>query len=123
MKIPSFKKIELQVDEYMRDNRGAPDEKILTLEKKISRIQANWLKLRDVFCFADEPKKCICATHPRYQEIMDKLSPLQAELKNLYNEERNKTENLRKKKRKELILARHAKIKWLDQRKKDLPEE
>ncbi len=117
MRIPSFSKIDLQAKEYAKNHGSYITEEDLALkiilEEEQSKWSEEWGKLRDSFCFATDPKACICSTHPRHKEFMDILEPINRKLKDIYVKANNSYAKLLAAKRRELLLARSAKLKYL----------
>lgn len=117
MRIPSFSKIELQAKEYAKNNCALSEEDLKLksiLEEEQSKWANEWAKLRDSFCFAKDPKECICSIHPRHQEFMDILEPINTKLKDLYVKSNSAYDKLLVKKKRELLIARAAKLKIID---------
>lgn len=119
MKINSFDKIEKQARQYA-DKNHSPDlsilEEIIRLEEEQKKMLKPWIKIREEWCTGDP---CRCKEHPRFNEFFEfdtgKFHLLKRQIDDLYLKDRSKKAKLYKKKRKELLLARSAKLKYLNE--------
>lgn len=113
MKIASFDKISKQVENYVRDNfRPDPSltEEIANLEKILQPLVKEWGLIRDEFCGGSI---CRCKKHPRYKEFLDQIEPLQEKISQINRAIYNSRCKMKKDKERELLLARAAKIRYL----------
>lgn len=106
MRIPSYKKIEKQVEAYMKTWKHPDQEKINELNKELNRLARQWANIREKFC---NGHPCICKTHPRFEEFERPISAINAELKQLYQ----KYLDAKKEKEKQLLRTLAAKIKYM----------
>lgn len=109
MKIPSIRKIEKQAEKYAKENfRSDPslEEKMKLLESELKPICQEWNRIRDNFC---NGSPCICKTHPRYYDYLNKIEPIQEEISKIA-----RNINLfKREKERQLMIARNAKLKYL----------
>lgn len=113
MKISSLQKIEKQVENYVRDNflpNPSLTEEIANLEKILKPLVKEWSFIRDEFCGG---QICRCKTHPRYKEFFDQIEPLQEKISQINRAIYNSRCKMKKDKERELLLARAAKIRYL----------
>lgn len=119
MKINAFDKIEKQARQYA-DKNHCPDlsvlEEIIRLEEEQKKILKPWVRIREEWCTGDP---CRCEEHPRYNEFFEfntgKFYSLKNQIDDLYMQDRRKKAELYTKKHKELLLARSAKLKYLNE--------
>ena len=113
MKIPSIRKIEKQAEKYAKENfRPDPslEEKMKLLESELKPICEEWDRIRDNFC---NGSPCICKTHPRYYDYLNKIKPIQEEISKIARNINFSRHHFKKEKEKQLMLARNAKLKYL----------
>ncbi len=113
MKIPSFSKIEKQAESYTQNNFRADPFSIAeleSLEKILHPLCQEWSFIRDEFC---DGQICRCKTHPRYKEFFDQIEPLQEKISQINRTIYNSRCKMRKDKERELLLARAAKIHYI----------
>lgn len=83
MKKSEHRKIEKQVQEYLRSFQFPEDVKkdLDKLEEERAAICREWSSVRDSFCTGSP---CICVTHPHYKELTQKISVLDEAIKKIY---------------------------------------
>lgn len=119
MKISSYKKIELQAENYT--NRYMPRIGWLfpdydRLEAKASEINKQFTPKIQEFCEnlrnEKDTEQCFCSLHPQYDQWMKLITPVDEELKRIrveYNKERSK---MRADYEKVLLQSKLAKEKY-----------
>lgn len=119
MKIPSYRKIELQAEDYT--NRMMPSIGWLfpdhdKLETKFNEINKQFEpKIRE-FCENLRKEKdtdtCFCKLHPQHDQWIELITPVEKELSKIHVEYNNERSKMRAEYRKIFLQAKLAKEKY-----------
>lgn len=116
MKISSYRKIERQVEAYIRP--GKIEDFDFNYEGVLSKLRTEEKKYEYIRTWCSNQKRsfCCCKEHPDYNDFLQVVSPLKLAVETIYN---SYSKNLKQKRAEYeifLLRARNAKVKYSQQK-------